>query len=86
MFGVVGDAGIGVICSLLAAVLILPIPLGNMLPALAIAVLAFSLVQRDGLLVIAGYGLALASLALLVLSGSLVVEAVTRLGAMLGLW
>jgi hypothetical protein len=86
MFGVVGDVGIGAICSLLAAVLILPIPLGNMLPALAIAVLAFSLVQRDGLLAIAGYGLALASLALLALSGSLVVEAVTRLGAFLGLW
>ena len=86
MFGAVGDAGIGIICSLLAAVLILPIPLGNMVPALAIATLAFSLVQRDGLLALAGYGLALASVALLVLSGGLVVQAVSRLGAMLGLW
>ncbi len=86
MFGLVGDAGIGVVCSLLAAVLILPIPLGNILPTVAIAILAFSLVQRDGLLAIAGYALALASLGLLVLSGALVVEAVARLGAITGLW
>jgi hypothetical protein len=86
MFGVLGDVGIGAVCSLLAAVLILPIPLGNMLPALAIATLAFSLVQRDGLLAIVGYALALASLALLALSGSLVIAAVSRLGAILGLW
>jgi hypothetical protein len=86
MFGVVGDAGIGAICSLLAAVLILPIPLGNILPTVAIATLAFSLVQRDGLLAIVGYALALSSLGLLVLSGALVVEAITRLGAITGLW
>jgi hypothetical protein len=86
MFGVVGDAGIGAICSLLAAVLILPIPLGNILPTVGIATLAFSLVQRDGLLAIAGYAPALSSLGLLILSGALVVEAVTRLGAITGLW
>lgn len=86
MFGVLGDVGVGAVCSLLAAVLILPIPLGNMLPALAVATLAFSLVQRDGLLAIVGYALALASLALLALSGSLVIAAVSRLGAMLGIW
>lgn len=86
MFGLLGDAGIGAVCSLLAAVLILPIPLGNMLPAVTIATLAFSLVQRDGLLAIAGYGLALSSVAVLVLSGGLVLEAVNRLVAMLGHW
>jgi hypothetical protein len=50
MFGRFGEMTIGFVCSLLAAVLILPIPLGNLLPATAIAALALSLIQRDGLL------------------------------------
>jgi hypothetical protein len=77
---------IGIVCTLLAAVLILPIPLGNMLPATAVTVLALSLIQRDGLLAILGYLLAMASAAVLVLSGSLIVAAIGKLGAMTGLW
>lgn len=45
---------IGAIMLVLAIVLFLPIPLGNMLPAIAICVLALGLIQRDGLWVIAG--------------------------------
>jgi hypothetical protein len=86
LFGPFGDAIIGVVCTLLAAVLILPIPLGNMLPAAAVATLALSLVQRDGLLAILGYGMAFASAAVLTVSGHLVVAAVARLGAMTDLW
>lgn len=86
LFGPLGDALIGVVCTLLAAVLILPIPLGNLLPAAAVTMLALSLVQRDGLLAILGYGLALASAAVLIVSGHLVMEAVARLGAMTDLW
>jgi hypothetical protein len=86
MFGPIGDAMIGIVCTLLAAVLILPIPLGNMLPAAAIVALALSLVQRDGLLTIAGYALAGVSAGVLIVSGELVVAAVHRLGSMTGLW
>jgi hypothetical protein len=47
----------------LAVAILLPIPLGNQLPALAIIVIAFGLMLRDGIAVIGG--LALAILALL---------------------
>ena len=86
MFGRVGDLAIGMVCTLLAAVLILPIPLGNMLPAAAIAALALSLTQRDGLMSVVGYLTALTSAGVLALSGSLVIAAVARLGALTELW
>ncbi len=73
MFGVVGDRSIGVVCTLLALVLILPIPLGNMLPAAAVALLSLSLVQRDGLLALAGYVLAASSLTILVVAFQIIV-------------
>ena len=71
---------------LLAAVLLLPIPLGNLLPATAIAILALSLAQRDGVLTVAGFLAAAASVAVLVMGGRVVVAATMRLGAMTGLW
>lgn len=58
---------VGLICLLLATVLVLPIPLGNMLPALAISLLALGLLERDGYVVVAG--LAAAGLAGVVVSG-----------------
>ncbi|CAN5860097.1 exopolysaccharide biosynthesis protein [soil metagenome] len=79
MFGPVGDRLIGLVCTLLSFVLILPIPLGNLLPALTIAVLAFSMVQRDGLLAIAGYALAATSAAVLMLSAGVVMGALHHL-------
>jgi hypothetical protein len=66
LFGAVGQRLIGVICTVLALVLILPIPLGNILPATAVTVLALSLVQRDGLLALLGYALVAASVGVLV--------------------
>jgi hypothetical protein len=45
---------IGAFCLLLAAVLSLPIPLGNMLPALAITLIALGVLARDGLWVLIG--------------------------------
>lgn len=86
MFGRLGDVMIGVVCTMLAAVLILPIPLGNMLPAVAVAALSLSLIQRDGLLTMIGYLVAAISAGVLVLSGRLVLAALDRLGAMLGLF
>jgi hypothetical protein len=85
MFGRMGDVSIGVVCTLLAAVLILPIPLGNLLPAAAVAALALSLIQRDGILTLIGYATAAISIGVLVVSGRLVMAALYRLEAMLGL-
>ena len=86
MFAGPGDAAIGIVCTLLAAVLILPIPLGNMLPAAAVVALSLSLTQRDGLLTIIGYLIAAVSTGVLVMSAQLVMAAVIRLGLITDLW
>ena len=63
----------------LAFVLILPIPLGNLLPALTIGVFGFSLFQRDGLFAVAGYVLAAFSGFLLYLAADVVIGGVRLL-------
>lgn len=45
---------VGLACLILSTVLILPIPLGNMLPAFAICVLALGALERDGVWIISG--------------------------------
>lgn len=71
-FGPIGDRILGLVCSTLALVLILPVPLGNLLPAAAIATLSLSLVLRDGLIAILGYALAAASWTVLVMGGAVI--------------
>ena len=48
------ERGLGAFCLLLAAILALPIPFGNMLPALAITLIALVVLERDGLWVLIG--------------------------------
>ncbi|MBA3058384.1 MAG: exopolysaccharide biosynthesis protein [Gammaproteobacteria bacterium] len=55
---------IGVLSLLLAVLLVLPIPLGNMLPALAISLLALGVMERDGVWVLAGFAAAVAGVSL----------------------
>lgn len=86
LFGRPGDIAIGAVCTLLAAVLILPIPLGNMLPAAAVAALSLGLIQRDGVLTLLGYATAAVSAGVLVLSGRIVLAAFQKLEAMVGLF
>ena len=85
VFGSVGDRVIGLVCTLLAAILILPIPLGNMLPAAAVGALSFGLVQRDGAVVLFGYLLALVSGAIVALSIGTAVTAFRHLLQGIGL-
>lgn len=85
LFGGWGHRAIGVTCTVLALVLILPIPLGNILPAASVSVLSFSLVQRDGLLAILGYVLAAVSASLLVLSAGLIARFAVPLLELVGL-
>ena len=66
----VGDRAqnlIGALCLLLAVVLMLPIPLGNMLPALAISLISLGVLERDGAWVLGGS--AVAALALFIVGG-----------------
>jgi hypothetical protein len=58
---------IGLVCLLLATMLVLPIPLGNILPALAISLIALGVLERDGLWVLAG--LVVAAISITVVSG-----------------
>jgi hypothetical protein len=58
---------IGAVCLLLAVILLLPIPFGNMLPALAICIFALGLLERDGVWVLAG--LVMGGLAMTVVAG-----------------
>ncbi|SMC43819.1 exopolysaccharide biosynthesis protein [Rhizobium sp. RU36D] len=44
----------GLICLILAIVLTLPVPLGNILPALAICFFSFGILERDGVCILIG--------------------------------
>ncbi len=79
LFNPLGQRAVGLVCTVLAFVLILPIPLGNLLPAAAVSVLALALVQRDGLLALLGYGLVAASFGVLVLAVGIIVRAAHHL-------
>lgn len=84
LFGPVGDRLIGLICTLLAFVLILPIPFGNLLPAFTIGALALALFQRDGVIALIGYISAAISTGVLVLTAGAVMAAVEQLGSWFG--
>ncbi|WP_372781720.1 exopolysaccharide biosynthesis protein [Phenylobacterium sp.] len=85
LFGTWGHRAIGLVCTVLALVLILPIPLGNMLPAAAVTVLSLSLVQRDGFLALFGYTLAALSAGVLMLAASLIARVLTHVFELLSL-
>lgn len=84
LFGPVGDRIIGGVCTLLAVVLIFPIPLGNLAPAICIGALSLGLFQRDGVIALVGYAIFILSLGLLVVGAGAVVIAVQKLITMLG--
>lgn len=52
---------LGAFCVLLAFLLALPIPLGNLLPALGILFIALGLIERDGVCVLVGMGIGIAA-------------------------
>jgi hypothetical protein len=59
--GPVGRVMTGLACTLLALVLVLPVPFGNVLPALTACFLTLGLARRDGLVVLLGIVLLAAS-------------------------
>lgn len=58
----IGDRWIGIMSLVLAILLSLPIPAGNLLPGIALAILSLGLIQRDGGAVMIGYGLSIISI------------------------
>lgn len=52
---------LGTVCVSLAFLLVLPIPLGNLLPALGILFIALGLIERDGVCVLIGIGIGIAA-------------------------
>lgn len=58
------EYAIGAVCLLLALIVFLPIPLGNILPAFAICLFALGILERDGLWVLAGLVAAVTSVVL----------------------
>jgi hypothetical protein len=79
LFSGPGQRLVGLVCTVFAIVLILPIPLGNILPAASVSVLSLSLVQRDGVLALLGYGLAVASVGVLALAGGVILRTLQSL-------
>jgi hypothetical protein len=79
LFGPVGDRVIAFVCFLLSLILILPIPLGNMAPAAAIAVFGLAMIQRDGILALAAYAISALSFGLLFIGGKAAIAAVEAL-------
>jgi len=55
----VGASMVGVACTLVAVVLVLPIPFANLVPSLAMGAFSIGLTRKDGLFVLGGYGLIL---------------------------
>lgn len=58
------EYAVGLLCLVLAVVVLLPIPMGNMLPALSISLLALGILERDGFWIVAGLAAAVAAAAL----------------------
>jgi hypothetical protein len=52
--GEIADVIVGIVCVFLAVMLALPVPLGDMLPAITLVIFGLALTQRDGLAIIAG--------------------------------
>ena len=52
---------LGAFCALMAILLVLPIPFGNLLPGLSILCVALGLIERDGVCVLLGFGLGISS-------------------------
>lgn len=58
------EQALGVLCLVLSVILTLPVPLGNMAPAFALALIGLGLFERDGLWVLAGVAAGIGALVL----------------------
>jgi hypothetical protein len=78
-----GERLIGVACIAMALILMLPLVLNNLFPALAVLAFALGLIERDGLAIVVGYGLGV--LAILILGVTLAVGTAAMIGFLKGI-
>lgn len=76
MYGPVADRLIGAMCLILALIVFLPIPFGNMLPSFAIAAFAIGAAERDGVAALVGWVAGILSFVVLALLGRAILAAV----------
>ncbi|RZI82151.1 MAG: exopolysaccharide biosynthesis protein [Rubrivivax sp.] len=58
------EYAVGAVCLLMAVIIFLPIPMGNILPAFSVCLCALGILERDGLWIAAGLASAAASVGL----------------------
>jgi len=79
-FGPRGRRIVGGICLFLGCLIVAPIPFGNFMPGIAVAVMALALFRRDGLAALAGIALGIgAVIAVTVIYGGLLYAAISWL-------
>ena len=79
--GVAAERALGAVCVVMAVLLALPIPGANQPPAVAVALFAVGLVERDGIFAILGWIAALAAVVIVVvIYGALIAAGMFMLG------
>lgn len=68
------DRLIALVCLVLSVAILMPIPFGNALPALAICFFSIALLQRDGLFVVLGFITALLAVSIISAAGEALVS------------
>ena len=87
LYGPIADRFIGAVCVLLAVIVFLPIPFGNMLPSFAIAAFGFGLLERDGLAgLVGGVAAALSVIILIVIWNALLAAAIAFVATLVGMF
>ena len=74
--GQTGSRFIGTLLLVPTASILVPLPLTNTVPGVGVAISAFGLIERDGLLILAGLALGFTWIVLLVLGGQMAVSAI----------
>ncbi|HEX3918243.1 MAG TPA: exopolysaccharide biosynthesis protein [Caulobacteraceae bacterium] len=62
-----GASLVGLACTLIALVLVLPIPFANLVPSVALGAFAVGLTRKDGVFVLAGYGMIVLAVVVVIL-------------------
>lgn len=76
--GYVADRLTGVACFVLSLILVLPIPFGNMPPAIAISAFALGIIERDGVAIAVGWLGTVTSFAILAAFSTAIVKLIDR--------
>lgn len=75
LYGRVFDRLTGLMCLVLALIVFLPIPFGNMLPSFALAVFGLGLAERDGVAALVGWSASALSVAILAVLSKAIIAA-----------